>query len=74
MGACTHPLEFVRQPGSPQQSWSPTTNCLGSGPSHADQLIIRCPRDALAPVDFRLLERIVVAGGGAASFSECEVT
>lgn len=39
-------------------------------PSHADELITRRLKEALALVDVRLLDHIIVAGGEAISFSE----
>jgi DNA repair protein RadC len=41
-----------------------------SEPSHADELITRRVRDALALVDIRLLDHIIIAGGDAVSFAE----
>jgi DNA repair protein RadC len=39
-------------------------------PSHADELITRRLREALALVDIRVLDHIIVAGGEAISFAE----
>jgi DNA repair protein RadC len=41
-----------------------------SEPSHADQLITQRLRDALALVDIRVLDHVIVAGGEALSFAE----
>jgi DNA repair protein RadC len=41
-----------------------------SEPSHADELITRRLKDALALVDIRLLDHIIIAGGEAVSFAE----
>jgi DNA repair protein RadC len=40
-----------------------------SEPSHADELITRRLRDALALVDIRLPDHIIIAGGEAVSFA-----
>jgi hypothetical protein len=39
-------------------------------PSHADELITRRLRDALALVDIKVLDHIIVAGGETTSFAE----
>jgi DNA repair protein RadC len=39
-------------------------------PSQADELVTRRLRDALALVDIRVLDHIIVAGGDAISFAE----
>jgi DNA repair protein RadC len=41
-----------------------------SEPSHADELITRRLRDALALVDIRLLDHIIIAGGESLSLAE----
>jgi DNA repair protein RadC len=41
-----------------------------SEPSHAEELITRRLKDALALVDIRLLDHIIIAGGEAVSFAE----
>ena len=41
-----------------------------SEPSHVDELITRRLKAALALVDFRLLDHIIIAGGEAVSLTE----
>jgi DNA repair protein RadC len=41
-----------------------------SEPSHADELITRRLKDALALVDIRLVDHIIIAGGEAVSFAD----
>jgi DNA repair protein RadC len=72
-GASVHPREVVKLAlarnaaalvlAHPHPSGAPT-------PSQADELITRRLRDALALVDIRVLDHIIVAGGEAISFLE----
>ena len=39
-------------------------------PSHADELLTRTLKQALALVDIRVLDHFIVAGGGGISFAE----
>ena len=72
-GASVHPREVVKE--------ALRRNCAAvifahphpSGvaePSQADELITRCLREALALLDIRVLDHLIVAGGSVVSFAE----
>jgi DNA repair protein RadC len=72
-GASVHPREVVKLALARNAAALVLAHPHPSGatePSHADELITRRLRDALALVDIRLLDHIIVAGGEALSFAE----
>jgi len=71
-GAAVHPRELVRE--AIKRNAAAVIFCHGhpSGvaePSHADELITRRARDALALIDVRVLDHIVIGGGEFVSFA-----
>ena len=72
-GASVHP-RGGRKAGACQERGSPGAGApTPSGvaePSQADELLTRRLREALALVDIRVLDHIIVAGGAAVSFAE----
>ncbi|MCS6948393.1 MAG: DNA repair protein RadC [Steroidobacteraceae bacterium] len=72
-GASVHPREVLRQALSHNAAAVILAHNHPSGvaePSQADQLITRRLRDALALLDIRLLDHLVVAGPDAVSLAE----
>jgi DNA repair protein RadC len=72
-GASVHPREVVRQAMAHNSASVIFAHNHPSGiaePSHADELITRRLRDALALVDVRVLDHIVVGDGICVSFAE----
>jgi len=73
-GASVHPREVVKLALARNAAALVLAHPHPSGaaePSHADELITRRLREALALVDIRVLDHIIVAGGQAISFAEC---
>jgi DNA repair protein RadC len=72
-GASVHPREVVKLALARNAAALVLAHPHPSGtaePSHADQLITRRLKDALALVDIRVLDHVIVAGGEAISFAE----
>jgi len=72
-GASVHPREVVKLALARNAAALVLAHPHPSGaaePSHADELITRRLREALALVDIRVLDHIIVAGGQAISFAE----
>lgn len=72
-GASVHPREVVKEALARNSAACILVHNHPSGvaePSQADELITRRLKDALALVDIRVLDHIVVAGGDLASFAE----
>jgi DNA repair protein RadC len=72
-GASVHPREVVKLALARNAAALVLAHPHPSGttePSHADELITRRLREALALVDIRVLDHIIVAGGEAISFAE----
>jgi DNA repair protein RadC len=72
-GATVHPREVLRQVVAHNAAAVILAHNHPSGvaePSHADELITRRVRDALAFIDVRVLDHIVVGGGTCISFAE----
>jgi DNA repair protein RadC len=72
-GASVHPREVVKLALARNAAALVLAHPHPSGtaePSHADELITRRLREALALVDIRVLDHIIVAGGEAMSFAE----
>lgn len=72
-GAAVHPRELVRQALAHNSAAVILAHNHPSGvaePSHADELITRRVRDALALIDVRVLDHIVVGGGTCISFAD----
>jgi DNA repair protein RadC len=72
-GASVHPREVVKLALARNAAALVLAHPHPSGaaePSHADELITRRLREALALVDIRVLDHIIIAGGEAISFAE----
>ena len=72
-GATVHPREVVREALQRNAAAVIFAHPHPSGvaePSQADELITRRLKEALALVDIRVLDHLVIAGGEAVSFSE----
>ena len=72
-GASVHPREVVKLALARNAAALVLAHPHPSGtaePSHADELITRRLREALALVDIRVLDHIIVAGGETMSFAE----
>jgi len=72
-GASVHPREVVKLALARNAAALVLAHPHPSGaaePSHADELITRRLREALALVDIRVLDHIIIAGGEAMSFAE----
>jgi DNA repair protein RadC len=72
-GASVHPREVVKLALARNAAALVLAHPHPSGaaePSQADELVTRRLRDALALVDIRVLDHIIVAGGEAMSFAE----
>jgi DNA repair protein RadC len=72
-GASVHPREVVKLALAKNAAALVLAHPHPSGvaePSHADELITRRLREALALVDIRVLDHIIVAGGATVSFAE----
>jgi DNA repair protein RadC len=72
-GASVHPREVVKLALARNAAALVLAHPHPSGttePSHADELITRKLKDALALVDIRVLDHVIVAGGEAISFAE----
>ena len=72
-GASVHPREVVKLALARNAAALVLAHPHPSGetePSHADELITRRLREALALVDIRVLDHIIVAGGDVLSFAE----
>jgi DNA repair protein RadC len=72
-GASVHPREVIREVLELNAAAVVLAHVHPSGvaePSHADELITRRVCDALALVDVRVLDHIIVAGNHALSFAE----
>jgi len=72
-GASVHPREVVKLALARNAASLVLAHPHPSGettPSQADELITRRLRDALALVDIRVLDHVIVAGGEAVSFAE----
>jgi DNA repair protein RadC len=72
-GASVHPREVVKLALAHNAAALVLAHPHPSGaaePSQADELITRRLRDALALVDIRVLDHIIIAGGEAISFAE----
>jgi DNA repair protein RadC len=72
-GASVHPREVVRQTIARNSTAVIFAHNHPSGvtePSHADELITRRLREALALVDIRVLDHIIVGDGSCLSFAE----
>jgi DNA repair protein RadC len=72
-GASVHPREVVKLALARNAAALVLAHPHPSGttePSHADELITRRLREALALVDIRVLDHVIVAGGEAISFAE----
>ena len=73
-GACIHPREAVKKAlGYNEASMILAHNHPSGVPEHsaADQHITQQLTDALALVDMRMLDHIVIGGTEAVSFAEC---
>lgn len=71
-GAAVHPREVVREALKRNAAAVILCHPHPSGvadPSHADELITRRIRDALALIDVRVLDHFIVAGGECLSFA-----
>ncbi len=71
-GAAVHPREVVREALKRNAAAVILCHPHPSGvaePSHADELITRRVRDALALIDVRVLDHFIVAGGDCVSFA-----
>jgi len=72
-GASVHPREVVRQTLARNSAAVIFAHNHPSGvaePSHADELITRRLRDALALIDVRVLDHVIVGDGRCMSFAE----
>jgi len=72
-GASVHPREVVIEALKHQAAAVILAHNHPSGvaePSHADELITRRLRDALSPVDIRVLDHVIVANAEALSMAE----
>ena len=72
-GASVHPREVVKECLASNCAAVIFAHCHPSGepsPSHADELITRRLREALALVDIRVLDHLIVAGTQVSSFAE----
>jgi DNA repair protein RadC len=72
-GASVHPREVLKLALARNAAALVLAHPHPSGttePSHADELITRRLKDALALVDIRVLDHVIVAGGEAISFAE----
>jgi DNA repair protein RadC len=72
-GATVHPREVVKEALAHNAAAVIFSHNHPSGvaePSQADELITRRLKDALAIVDIRVLDHIIVAGGDCISFAE----
>jgi DNA repair protein RadC len=72
-GASVHPREVVKQALARNAAAVILVHNHPSGvaePSHADELVTQRLRDALALVDVRVLDHIIVGDGGCLSFAE----
>jgi DNA repair protein RadC len=72
-GASVHPREVVKEALRHNAAAVILAHNHPSGvaePSHADELITRRLREALALVDIRVLDHLIVAGGDTLSFAE----
>ena len=72
-GASVHPREVVKQALARNSAAVILAHNHPSGiaePSHADELITRRLREALALVDIRVLDHLIVADNGCLSFAE----
>jgi DNA repair protein RadC len=72
-GASVHPREVVKEALRHNAAAVIMAHNHPSGiaePSHADELITQRLREALALVDIRVLDHLIVAGGTTLSFSE----
>jgi DNA repair protein RadC len=72
-GASVHPREVVKLALARNAAALVLAHPHPSGttePSHADELVTRRLKDALALVDIRVLDHVIVAGGEAISFAE----
>lgn len=71
--ASVHPREVVKEALAADAAAVIFAHPHQSGvaePSHADELLTRRLRDALALIDVRVLDHIIIAGGEAMSFAE----
>jgi DNA repair protein RadC len=72
-GASVHPREVVKLALEKNAAAVVLAHPHPSGvaePSHTDELITRRLKDALALVDVRVLDHLIIAGGTAVSFAE----
>jgi DNA repair protein RadC len=72
-GASVHPREVVKEALRHNAAAVVLGHCHPSGvcePSQADELITNRLREALALVDIRVLDHLIVAGGDVLSFAE----
>jgi DNA repair protein RadC len=72
-GASVHPREVVKEALQRNAAACILAHNHPSGvaePSAADELITQKVRDALALVDIRVVDHVVVAAGGSVSFAE----
>jgi len=72
-GASVHPREVVKEALRHNAAAVILCHNHPSGvtePSHADELITRRLREALALVDIRVLDHVIIAGGETLSFAE----
>jgi DNA repair protein RadC len=72
-GASVYPREVVKEALRQNAAAVLLAHCHPSGvaePSHADELITQRLRDALALVDIRVLDHLIVAGAEIISFAE----
>ena len=72
-GASVHPREVVKEALRHNAAAVVLGHCHPSGvcePSQADELITSRLREALALVDIRVLDHLIVAGGEVLSFAE----
>jgi len=72
-GASVHPREVVREALKHNAAAVILAHNHPSGvaePSSADEVITRRLKDALALVDIRVLDHVIVAGGDTTSFAE----
>jgi DNA repair protein RadC len=72
-GASVYPREVVKEALRQNAAAVVLAHCHPSGvaePSHADELITQRLRDALALVDIRVLDHLIVAGAEVMSFAE----